>query len=147
MPTNQSEQTERSGAKKMRDGVAVGLSVLLLVGFALISFRGLLGPEAASTRFGMPAVDAAGILFYRVYLSRNLVIVASGLSFLVLGQKRALALLMTFAAFLPVFDGSILLSQLGGAAHLTIHIVSFVLLALAAAALWARALDARTAAT
>jgi hypothetical protein len=35
-----------------------------------VSVRGLIDPQQASLRFGFPVSDAAGALFYRVYLSR-----------------------------------------------------------------------------
>jgi hypothetical protein len=51
-------------------------AALLVVGLAVVSIRGLIDPQQASLRFGFPVSDAAEALFYRVYLSRNLVIVA-----------------------------------------------------------------------
>ena len=53
---------------------------LLLLGFAILSVRGLIDPQQASARFGEKVSDPAGALFYRVYLSRNLVIVRLGLT-------------------------------------------------------------------
>ena len=61
--------------KRSLDIAAVVLTSLLLLAFAGLSLRGLIDPQAASARFGSPVSDAAGALFYRVYLSRNLVIV------------------------------------------------------------------------
>ena len=72
--------------KKSLDIAAIALTALLLLGFAVLSFRGLIDPQQASVRFGTPVSDAAGALFYRVYLSRNLVIVAAGAIFLLSRQ-------------------------------------------------------------
>jgi hypothetical protein len=124
---------------KIREQLTLGLTVLLLIAFAFISVRGLLAPGPASARFGVAAVAPDGVLFYRVYLSRNLVIVLSGVAFLALDQRKSLALLMTFAAALPLFDASILLAELGARAPLTPHVVAFVWIGLVAALSWMRA--------
>jgi hypothetical protein len=81
--------------KRSLDIAAVVLTSLLLLGFAVLSIRGIIDPQPASVRFGMPVSDAAGALFYRVYLSRNLVIAASGAIFLFSRQWTPLAILMT----------------------------------------------------
>jgi hypothetical protein len=57
--------------KRSLDIAAIALTSLLLLGFAVLSVRGLIDSQPASVRFGMPVSDAAGALFYRVYLSRN----------------------------------------------------------------------------
>ena len=81
--------------------------------------------------------DAAGTLFYRVYLSRNLVIVASGAIFLLSRQWTALAILMTVIATLPLFDMSVL--SLNGVTPPAFHPAALGLLAVTAALLWRRA--------
>jgi hypothetical protein len=85
----------------------------------------------------MPVSDAAGALFYRVYLSRNLVIAASGAIFLLSRQWTPLAILMTVSATLPLLDMSFL--SLARVTPPALHPASFVLLAIAAALLWRRA--------
>jgi hypothetical protein len=82
-------------------------------------------------------VDAAGALFYRVYLSRNLVIVASGAIFLLLRQWTPPAVLVTIAAVLPLFDMSFL--WLNGLTPSAVHPIALLLLATSAALLWRRA--------
>src|ERR1039458_7729648 len=94
--------------KRSLDIAAVVLTALLLLGFAVLSLRGLIDPQPASARFGTPVSDAAGALFYGVYLSRNLVIVAAGTIFLLSRQWKPLAILLTISAVLPVFDMSVL---------------------------------------
>jgi hypothetical protein len=123
--------------KRSLDIAAIVLTALLLVGFAVFSFRGLIDPPPASARFGMPVSDAAGALFYRVYLSRNLVIVASGAIFLLSRQWTPLAILVTITAVLPVFDMSVL--SLNGMTPPVFHPVALVLIAVTAALLWRRA--------
>jgi hypothetical protein len=123
--------------KRSLDIAAIVLTALLLVGFAVFSFRGLIDPQPASARFGMPVSDAAGALFYRVYLSRNLVIVASGAIFLLARQWTPLAVLVTTTAVLPAFDMSVL--SLNGITPPVFHPVSLVLIAITAALLWRRA--------
>jgi len=61
--------------KKSLDLAAPILTALLLLGFAVLALRGLLDPQGASARFGTAVSDSPGALFYKVYLSRNLVIV------------------------------------------------------------------------
>jgi hypothetical protein len=123
--------------KRSLDVAAIALTSLLLLGFAVVSLRGMVVPQPASARFGMPVSDAAGALFYRVYLSRNLVIVASGAVFLLSRQWTPLAILLTATAALPLFDMSVLL--LNGVTPPVYHPVALALLALAAALLWRQA--------
>ena len=118
------------------DIAAIVLTSLLLLGFALLSLRGLIDPQPASVRFGMPVSDAAGTLFYRVYLSRNLVIVAAGAIFLLSRQWTPLAIVLTVTAALPVFDMSALL--LNGVTPPAFHPVALALIAITAALLWRR---------
>ena len=75
--------------KRSLDIAAIAMTSLLLLAFAVLSLRGLIDPQTASARFGTPVSDIAGSLFYRVYLSRNLVIVVSGAIFLL--WRRAAA--------------------------------------------------------
>jgi hypothetical protein len=120
--------------KRSLDIAAIVMAALLLLGFAVLSFRGLIDPQPASARFGVPVSDAAGALFYRVYLSRNLVIVASGAIFLLSRQWKPLAILLTITAVLPVFDMS-----LADMTPPAFHPVALALLALTAALVWRRA--------
>jgi hypothetical protein len=112
--------------KRSLDIAAVALTSLLLLGFAVLSLRGLIDPQPASVRFGMPVSDAAGALFYRVYLSRNLVIVASAAIFLLSRQWKPLAIVLTLTAVLPVFDMSVLWSS--GVTPPTFHVIALALL-------------------
>jgi hypothetical protein len=64
--------------KRSLDVAATVLTALRLLAFAALSLRGLIAPEQASAHFGAPVADAASSLFYRVYLSRNLVITVTG---------------------------------------------------------------------
>jgi Domain of unknown function (DUF4267) len=123
--------------KKALDIAAIVLTSLLLLGFAALSLRGFIDPQTASARFGAPVSDAPGALFYQVYLSRNLVIAVSGGIFLLSRQWSALAVLLTAAAALPVFDMSVLL--LNGVTPPPIHPVALALLGITAALLWRRA--------
>jgi hypothetical protein len=127
--------------KRSLDVAAVVLTTLLLIGFALVSFRGLVDPQSASARFGMSVSDVAGALFYRVYLSRNLVIVASGAIFLLSRQWRPLAVLVTVAAALPVFDMSVLSAN--GVTPPAFHPAALALIAVTAALLWRRAVSSK----
>jgi hypothetical protein len=123
--------------KRALDIATTVLSSLLLLAFVILVLRGLIDPQQASARFGAPVSDAAGALFYRVYLSRNLVIVAAGAIFLLSRQWAALAILLTIAAFLPLFDMSVL--ALNGVTPPALHPIALALLALTAALLWRRA--------
>ena len=123
--------------KRSLDIAAIVVTGLLLLGFAVLSIRGLIAPQPASARFGTAVSDAAGALFYRVYLSRNLVIVASGAIFLFSRQWKPLAILLTMTALLPLFDMSVL--SLDGVTPPAFHPVALALLVLAAALLWRRA--------
>jgi hypothetical protein len=127
--------------KQALDIAAIVLTALLLLGLAALSIRGLIAPQQASARFGAAVSDPAGTLFYRVYLSRNLVIVISGAIFLLWRQWTPLAVLVTVAALLPVFDISVLL--LGGVTPPVFHPITLVLLVVTAALLWRRTLATR----
>jgi hypothetical protein len=123
--------------KRSLDIATVVLTALLLSGFAVLSFRGMLVPEQASARFGAQVADPAGALFYRVYLSRNLVIAVTGAIFLGLRQWTPLAILVTVTAALPVFDMSVL--SLGGVTPPVFHPIALALLVVTAALLWRQA--------
>jgi hypothetical protein len=123
--------------KRALDIATTVLTSLLLLAFVILVLRGLIDPQQASARFGAPVSDAAGALFYRVYLSRNLVIVAAGATFLLSRQWTALAILLTAAALLPLFDMSVL--ALNGVTPPALHPIALALLALTAALLWRRA--------
>jgi uncharacterized protein DUF4267 len=128
--------------KRTLDVAAIVLTALLLLGLAALSIRGLIAPQQASGRFGAAVSDPAGTLFYRVYLSRNLAIVAAGAAFLLLRQWRPLAVLVTAAAALPVFDMSVL--WLDGVTPPVFHPIALVLLAVAAVLLWRRSVAAQS---
>ena len=123
--------------RKSLDIAATALTALLLLGFALLSLRGLLDPQTASARFGTAVSDPAGALFYRVYLSRNLVIVAAGAVFLLSRHWAALAILLTVTAALPLFDMAVL-SQ-NGVTPPFFHPLAFAIIATAAGLSWRRA--------
>ena len=123
--------------RKSLDIAAIALTALLLLGFAVLSLRGLLDPPSASARFGTAVSDAAGTLFYRVYLSRNLVIVAAGAIFLLTRNWTALSVLLTVTAALPLFDMAVL-SQ-NGVTPPFFHPAAFAIIAIAAALSWRRA--------
>jgi hypothetical protein len=101
-----------------------------------LSLRGLIAPEQASARFGAPVADAAGRLFYRVYLSRNLVITVTGAIFLLTRQWTPLAILLTVTAALPVFDMTVLSSN--GVTPPVFHPLALVLIAITAVLAWRR---------
>jgi hypothetical protein len=128
-----------SGGKDMNktlDVTAIVLTAFLLLVLSVQSVRGLLDPQWASARFGAPVSDVAGVLFYRVYLSRNLVLAVSGAAFLLTRQWKPLAILLTVTAALPVFDMSVL--TLNGIAPPALHPLALVLLGAAASLLWRR---------
>ena len=122
--------------KRTLDVAAIVLATLLLLGFAVLSVRGLIDPQDAAARFGTEVKDAAGALYYRVYLSRNLALAAAGMIFLLMRQWRPLAILITVTAALPVFDMSVL--SLNGVTPPFVHPVALILIALTAALLWRR---------
>lgn len=127
----------------VQDRIAIGLTVVLLLAFSLYSFRGLLLPEILSARFGVPVSDSTATLYFRVYLSRNIVLILLSLTFLKLGARTPLAILMSSIAALPIFDASILLAQFGRKAPLTLHVAAFVPLAITSGLLWLRAARVR----
>ena len=112
--------------KRTLDIAALVLTALLLLGFAALSLRGMISPQTASARFGTEVTDAAGSLFYRVYLSRNLVIVAAGAIFLLKRLWTPLAIDMTVLSA-------------NGIAPPAFHPLALALLAITVALLWRRA--------
>ena len=120
--------------RKSLDIAATALTALLLIGFAALALRGLIDPQAASARFGSAVSDPAGTLFYRVYLSRNLVIVVAGAILLVMRQWRALSILLTVTAALPLFDMAVLSAS--GVMPPLFHPAALVLIAITAALAW-----------
>ena len=128
--------------KRTLDIAAIVLTALLLFGFAVLSLRGTIDPQEASARFGAEVTDAAGALFYRVYLSRNLVIVVSGAVLLLMRQWTPLAILLTVTAALPLFDMTVL--SLNGVTPPVFHPIALALLVITAALLWRRAVAQKT---
>jgi hypothetical protein len=128
--------------KKSLDLAAPILTALLLLFFAVLAVRGMIDPQGASARFGTTVSDSAGALFYKVYLSRNLVIAIAGAALLILRMWKALAILVSASALLPIFDMAVL-SQ-NGVTPPAFHPIALVLLAVAAALLWRRARSAAT---
>ena len=123
--------------RKSLDMAATALTALLLFGFAFLALRGLIDPQSASARFGTAVSDTAGTLFYRVYLSRNLVIVVAGAILLATQQWRALSVLLTVTAALPLFDMAVLSAS--GVTPPLFHPAAFVFITVAAALSWRRA--------
>lgn len=87
---------------------AVVLTSLFLLALVIVSLLAMIDPQKASVGYGMPVSDAAGALFYRVFVSRNLVIVTAGVIFLLLRQWTPLAVLVTLTSTLAVFDMTVL---------------------------------------
>jgi hypothetical protein len=121
---------------------AVVLTSLFLLALAIVSLLGMIDPQKASVGYGMPVSDVAGALFYRVFVSRNLVIVAAGVIFLLLRQWTPLAVLVTLTSTLAVFDMTVL--SLDGATPPAFHAVTLIVILVTAALLWRRALAIRT---
>jgi Domain of unknown function (DUF4267) len=119
------------------DAAAVVLTALFLIGLAIVSLIGLSDPQKASIGYGMPVSDPAGALFYRVFASRNLVIVASGAIYLLLRQWSPLAILISLTSLLAAFDMAVL--SLNGVTPPAFHVVTLVLILVISALLWRRA--------
>lgn len=123
------------------DIAAIVLTTFFLLALAAASLLGVTGPQKASIGFGMPVTDAAGALFYQVFASRNLVLVATGAIFLVLRLWKPLAILVTLTSALAVFDMSVLSAY--GRPPPSFHAVTLALIVVTAALLWRRAILAR----
>jgi hypothetical protein len=113
------------------------LTVFFLVALAAVSLLGMSDPQKASVGYGMPVSDAAGALFYRVFVSRNLVIAASGLIFLLLREWWALAILVSLTSLLAIFDMAVLLYN--GVTPPAFHAITLVVILITAVLLWRRA--------
>src|ERR1700687_3561386 len=109
---------------RMLDIAAIVLVAFFLIALGIVSTLGMLDPAKASVGYGMPVSDAAGALFYRVFASRNLVLVAAGAIFLLLRLWKPLAILVTLTAALAVFDMSVLARE--GVAPPPFHAVTLV---------------------
>jgi hypothetical protein len=131
---------ERTQMKKSLDLAAIVLTSLFLLLLAIASILGILDPAKASIGYGMPTSDAAGALFYRVFASRNLVIVAAGLAFLLLRLWTPLAILVTLTAALAIFDMAVLSTS--GVTPPAFHAVTLAFIVITSALLWRRATTA-----
>lgn len=127
--------------RRVLDTAAIVLTAFFLLALAAASLLGVTGPEKASIGYGMPVTDAAGALFYRVFASRNLVIVAAGAIFLLLRLWKPLAILVTLTSALAVFDMGVLTAY--GRTPPAFHAVTFVLIVVTAALLWRRVILTR----
>lgn len=130
--------------KNVLGNVGVGFAALLIVAFVFFGIRGIYDPTAASMRFGLPADDPAEMFYYRVYLARNLVIVLAGLVLLASRQWKSVAIVLTSALALPIFDAVLLYRERGPEVGLTVHIVTGVIVAIAATLMWLKVASSRT---
>jgi hypothetical protein len=128
--------------KPTLDIAAIVLTSLFLLALAVVSLLGMIDPHKASIGYGMPVSDAAGALFYRVFVSRNLVLVASGAIFLLLRLWTPLAILVSLTAALAIFDMAIL--HFAGVTPPAFHAVTLILIVVTAALLWRRTLSTHT---
>ena len=128
--------------KNVLGNVGVGFAALLIVAFVFFGIRGIYDPT--SMRFGLPADDPAEMFYYRVYLARNLVIVLAGLVLLASRQWKSVAIVLTSALALPIFDAVLLYRERGPEAGLTVHIVTGVIVAIAATLMWLKVASSRT---
>ena len=119
---------------KTLDVAAIVVTSLFLLALAAVSLIGMVDPQKASVGYGMPVTDAAGVLFYRVFVSRNLVIVAAAAIFLLLRLWKPLAILVTLTAALAVFDMAVL--SVNGVTPPAFHAVTLVVILITAALLW-----------
>jgi len=123
--------------------LAVLLTVVFLAVLAFASVLGIIDPYKASAGYGVAVSDSAGALFYRVFASRNLVIIAAALIFLVLRQWKSLAILVSLTAALAIFDMAILIRA--GVTPPAFHPVALALILATSALLWTKVLVARRA--
>ena len=131
--------------KKTLGNVGVGFAVVLILAFVVFGLRGIYDPTAASMRFGLPADEPAEMFYYRVYLARNLVIVLAGLVLLALRQWKSVAILLTTALALPIFDAVLLYRERGTEAGLIVHIVTGAIITIAAMLMWAKVSSSKNA--
>jgi hypothetical protein len=123
------------------DIAAIVLVAFFLIALGVVSTLGMLDPAKASAGYGMPVSDAPGALFYRVFTSRNLVLVAAGAIFLLLRLWKPLAILVTLTATLAVFDMSVL--SRAGVTPPSFHVITLVFILITAAVLWRRVLTGK----
>jgi hypothetical protein len=102
-------------------------SLLLMVLFGALALRAIGDPPAAANGFGLPLGSSE---YVRIYGSRNLALAIAAVTLLALGETRALAIVLSCAAALPIFDMAIL-----GAASPR-HLAALVLVGSAAALQW-----------
>ncbi len=122
--------------KKSLDIITIGLVSSFLLVLAAITSLGMLNPEKASVGFGMAISDEAGALFYRVFASRNFLIVAAGAIFLFTRQWKPLAILVTLTSGLAVFDMAVLTTQ--GITPPRLHPLILALILVTSVFLWRR---------
>ena len=123
------------------DIAAIAFAAFFLLALAVVSSLGMLNPQRAAVGYGMPVTDAAGALFYRVFASRNLVLVAAAAIYLLMRLWTPLAILVTLTSALAAFDMGVLTSA--GAAPPAFHAITLVFILVTSALLWRRALAAR----
>jgi hypothetical protein len=128
--------------KRTLDVAAIVVTSPFLLGSSIVSLLGMIDTQKASAGYGMPVTDAAGALFYRAFVSRNLVIVAAGVVFLLLRLWMPLAILVTLTSTLAVFDMTVL--SLNGVTPPAFHAVTLIVILITAWLLWRRVPSVRT---
>ena len=95
----------------------------LLVPFAIVGLgiNFILNPVGASTGYGIPIHDPAAFPFMWVKGIRDIFAGVIVLVFLVKGDLRTTATIYSFAVFIAIGDGFVILSHLGFAPPIFIH--------------------------
>ena len=91
------------------------------VAIIVIGINFILNPVGASTAFGIPIHDPAAFPFMWVKGIRDIFSGLAVLAFLWRGDRRATAMLVALAIFIPFSDGLVILSHIGFAPPIYIH--------------------------
>jgi hypothetical protein len=113
--------------------LALPLTLLLLAVFLALAIRAIRTPLSAARGFGIPSPRPE--TFVRVYGSRNLAIASACGVLLALGDHRAVAVVLTCATPLTLFD-LFLVNREGVARAGVRHVVALALLGCAATLWW-----------
>lgn len=127
-PASEAAMAGKSAAPRYWTTPAIGLTLLVGLAFLLIGLRAIIAPTAMSTAFGLPMVTANETAFVQVYGSRTIALALLALGLLWRRELRSLALLLTIAAPLPLFDAWLLASRHGIGPELWRHAGYFILL-------------------
>jgi hypothetical protein len=137
-PTTSLDSSTLDSSTLRRNSLLFWCALVAPVGIILIGINFILNPVGASSAFGIPIHDSAAFPFMWVKGIRDIFSGLVILSSLWWGDRRTTAILSAIAIFIPFGDGLVILSHLGVAWPIYMHLGTALYMTIVAAFLLRR---------